>query len=518
MDFGEVSDSDAAALLAWVQALPEPDGLLAASDCEQAARQLGGLGFHVWQAGRSSAGLPLLVCSLVPEHARRVVCAYGYPHPDEPAGATGLLMLARGLAAGPPPGLEDVAWHLLLCADPDQGQINDRWVRRPSLDSYLRHNWRPLYQHLEVDYHFPVDHPPLYQPRAWAPEGLPVPLAESLALADLLTATKPDLLGLMHANHASGVYSYFTHRPHRSLTAAMDDSTRRLGLGAHLGERPDPGRRWQTRRPDLLKERRLADRLTRMHRMFGDLEGRRVVGCVSVAQFMESLRPDTMTLTPEVGLFSIAGIDDLTPSGQTREVTVRREMTRKGPRDVIRGQVTMPDGTQRLTLYHVAAVGRIGVAYGQRRMALTRGMAGVEAVELRRYYLQHADRIWATAKSHLTDDTPRRREREHVTVPAARVNDPSMLIFRTDPAYRRAATVAQVNDLQIRWGVQTCLWLGHGVGLYAEQDLRAAAGEQEHVLQDARGYLLDDRISLTPAGAQGRSQLIRLLLCAAALR
>jgi hypothetical protein len=144
-------------------------------------------------------------------------------------------------------------------------------------------------------------------------------------------------------------------------------------------------------------------------------------------------------------------------------------------------------------------------------------VAGVEAVELRRFFLGHADRIWARYQSELTVPSMRRREREHVRVPAARVNDQSMLIFRTDPAYERPATVAQAADFAARWGLQTCLWLGHGVQLYTEQGLEAAAAEQEKLLAWAQRTLLPTGLPVTDAGAQARSELARLLLTAAAV-
>jgi len=511
----EVDETRAGALIDWVARQPDLP-LLAASQVEDAVAELRDGGWETWLAGRSARGRAMHALAWEPDRPSLSVAAYGYPHPDEPAGSTALLMLARAINRGDlPPGLEDVAWHLMLCADPDQAARNDGWVRDPSLESYLRGNWRPLYLHLEVDYHFPIDHEPLLQPRSWAPQGLPKPLPESLAVADMIARARPDVLGLMHGNHASGAYSYFTHRPRRSLVAAFDESARKLGVAAHLGERPDPGKRWQTRRPDLLKERRLADRLKRMRRLFGDLEGQRVIGCVSVAQYAESLDPNTMTLTPEIGMFAIPGIDDLSPSGQQRQVTIANQQTRKGPRKATRGVMVMPDGSRHETLYHMTAA-TPGMPPTTETVAITRGMAGVEAVELRRFFLAHADRIWEGYREQLTVDSPRLRERKLIRVPAARVNDPSMLIFRADPAYQRPATVSQLADLRVRWGLQTCLWLGHGLQLYQEQGAIEAAAEQAKLLDWAQATLLPGGLTLVRPGRQARSQLARLLLSALA--
>jgi hypothetical protein len=144
-------------------------------------------------------------------------------------------------------------------------------------------------------------------------------------------------------------------------------------------------------------------------------------------------------------------------------------------------------------------------------------MAGVEAVEYRRFFLERADRIWAEHSVALSADSPRRREREHIRVPAARVNDPSMLIFRADPAYLRPATIAAVQDFRIRWGVQTCLWLGHGLQLYREQGLTVAAAAQERLLDWAQETLLPGGVAVAEPAVQARSQLARLLLTAAAV-
>lgn len=475
-------------------------------------------GFELWTAGRSSTGSPIEVLTYTPEQEVSTrVLAYGYPHPDEPSGATSLLMLAQALASGSqPPGLESTQWHLIFCADPDQAAGNEQWITAPSLDNYLRMNWRPLYQGLEVDYHFPIDHPPLLQPRHWAPEGMPVPLPESLALADALRRVRPDVLGLMHGNHASGAYTYLSHAPDRSLIQAMDLSSERLGVAAHRGERPDPGKRWIMDRPDVLKEKRLKDRLARMHKMFGDIEGKRIIGCVSVAQYMESLRSDTVILTPEVGLFEIPGVSDTDLVEETRQVQMSVERTRKGLREAYRNQLTMPDGSEQDILYHLAPTEREAGKAWMEDMLMTRGMAGVEAVEFRRFFLARADRIWAEYGQQATRDTSRLRERRKIQIPAARVNDPSMLIFRSDPAYRRTASQAQMADFSCRWAVQTCLWLGHGLQLYREQGLDGAAEKQAELLDWAQRFLLGDGLRSIPVAAQARSQLARLLLTTAA--
>jgi hypothetical protein len=397
---------------------------------------------------------------------------------------------------------------MVLCADPDQAELNTPWINSTGLDSYLEHHWRPIYQHLEVDYQFPIDHPPFWQPRHMSIRGLNQPLPESLALAQLIEKIQPQLLGLMHGNHVSGVYTYLSHRPHHSLVEAWDEGTECFGLQAHLGERPDPGKRWQTKRPDLLKERRLADRLRRAEKRFGDLEGRRLVGCVSVAQFLESLNPEAVVLTPEVGLWQPEGIGDVSPSEQNRKVRIEHKNTSKGWRQFWYGALTMPDGQQQTVCYHVLPAEGPSRAK-TKTVPLTAGMAGVEAVELRRWFLIHTDRIYREAS--LPHETVRLFERSKISVPGERVNDQSMLIFRTAATYQREATRAQWADLHYRWGMQTCIWIGHGLQLYLEQGDERSARAQAKLLAQAKKTLLGGLPEVVPTELQVRSQVHRLV-------
>lgn len=465
--------------------------------------------------GYSRSGRPINCLSLEAEDPQLRIFAYGYPHPDEPTGGTAVLELARRLAAGDlPPGLEHASWYLVLCADPDQAMPNRRWIRDPQLVNCLHHHWRPQYLGLEVDYAFPIDWGPFYQPRGWTRPGLRLPLPESLALADLISDVRPHLVGTMHANHASGVYSFFNHRPHASLIDAFDISTRAFGLRVHRGERPDPGKRWVKTRTDLLKERTLQDRLRRLRELVGDPGNRRYLGCVSIAQYLESLDPEAVILTPEVGIFDLPGIDDTQPTEQTRVVCDRIEQTRRGPRRVVRGMMEMPDGSARQVCYHIHPPDTPS-AGGEVELALTRGMAGVEAIERRRFWLARADRLWQAYRHQLDLLTDRRRERERIRVPARAVNDRAMLIFRTSPTYMRTATVAEALDFEVRWALQDCLWLGHARQLYEEQGLEEAEAKAAALLELASSRL--PALTPTPVAAQVQSQLARLLMTAAAM-
>lgn len=492
-----------------VQGLPEvspqdPEALTRrAAELEKRSR------FELINIGRSSAGAEIQALHW-PGRSGKVV-AWGYPHPDEPIGAMALSMLSEMLAAEQAPEwVDSLEWWIVLCADPDQAALN-RWTRSPSLTGYLESNWRPLYSGLEVDYHFPISSPPFLQRRGKSAEGLSPPLPESCALADLLDMARPDLLCLMHSNHVAGAYDYFAKRPSSDLVEAFDQVAQEFNTPRHLAERPDPGRRWKTARPDLLKEPTLKDRLRRAEVRFGDLAGLTLAGCVSAAQYLESLSPDSQVLTPEAGIWTPAGIDDTSPSGETREVTVRRFQKNGAWREGVYGNLLGAE------ICYQTSPASGDAPQKSKTVPLTRGMAGVEAIEARRHFLERADRIFEQAKPLLEgQDSHWLRERRAITIPGSRVNDRSMLIFRSDAAYRKQATVAQETDLRLRWGMQSCLWLSHSLQLYRHHGLDKQAAAQEELLRQARGALLQGLEETPSLDAAARSQLARVLLCASA--
>jgi len=496
-------------ILAAVSAMPD-QSLMSPERLKEQSKNL--KGFEAVQLGKSAKGQPIEALHW-PGSGESVV-AWGFPHPDEPTGALALMMLAEALSAGRLPEFAlKLDWWLVLCADPDQAAIN-KWIDQPSLDTYLEGNWRPLYSSLEVDYHFPIMDPPFIQTRHQAPTGIALPLPESCLLADLLDRTSPKLLGLMHANHVSGAYDYFLQRPSSDLIQAIDSVCRRLGIARHLGERPDPGRRWRTARPDLLREVELKERLRRAEVRFGPLAGRSLAGCVSAAQYLQSLRADAQVITPEVGLWQPKGIDCLSSSGQVRQITIRRFKSTKGWREGFYGNLVLPGG-QTIEICYLTQPAQGPASDRTSSIPLSRGMAGVEAVEARRHLLTKADLIWKSATRQLKGQNSRwLNERRQVTVPASRVNDRSMLIFRCDQTYRRPATVAQVEDLQLRWGMQSCLWLGHTLQLYQHHNLQQQANDQQALLEEAKSGLLSGLPALADPAQAARSQIARLLLCA----
>lgn len=495
-------------LLNWLRDIPDQALLTPEQIARRAEALVKRSDFSLEVIGKSSAGRDIQALHLA--GAGPAILAWGFPHPDEPLGALALLAMCEAIAdRGRPRGLEQAELWMVPVADPDQAALNSGWIAEGTLSAYLEGDWRPLYSGLEIDYQFPIMHPPFYQPRDRSIEGLGKPLRESNALADLIDRARPQLLGLMHSNHVSGAYTFLSHRPSSELIESFDLLNQSLGVRPHLGERPDPGRRWKTKRPDLLKEERLDSRKRKMERKFGSLEGKSLVGCVSAAQYLESLKPEALALTPEAGLWIPEEIDDRSLSGEKREVNKKRE----AGRERWYGNLPLGDGEEMEICYHTFK------SQGEDREVaeeteLTRGMAGVEAIELRRYFLSKADQIFEQAKPLLRDkDSPRLRERRAINVEGARVNDKSMLIFRADPSYRRPASKAEAQDLKLRWGMQTCLWLGHSLSLYREHGLEEAEERQAELLMGARQRLLPEIAEPLPDPMPAvRSQIGRLVL------
>jgi hypothetical protein len=492
-------------ILDWCDNI-QAESYLSPKEIDNRTVELLALGWRIKEWGESKNGKRIISFSW--GEGPRCLSAYGYPHPDEPLGATALMSFAKAVGFNGPP-FQDTRFEIILQADPDGALQNQSWVENPSLDNYFAFNWHPYYLGWEVDYAFPIDYGPFFQPASRQPLQKHAPLPESLALARWLKATKPGVLGLMHNEHVSGGYQFLVHRPSRSLVAGFDQINQCFGIPIHRGERPDPGERWIKARPDFLKERSLAHRQRLLERQVGPVEDRRYLGCVSVAQYLESLDAKAEVLTPEVGLWYREGIDDSSITGAVRETTVTRELTRRGMRIIQRGNLTLPDGSEKRVCYHIQPDDP-NAKTGKFIFPATRGMLGVEAIEHRRWFLAQADHIWLKAEEYLTLESPRRSEREAIRVPSSQVKDRAMLIFRTASQYLQLASVAHQADFEARWAFHTARLLGWNEQLYREQGIDWAWKAQYELRAHCQDSL--PPLKLTPASNASKSMIARWLL------
>lgn len=492
-----VADAHARALTGWASDL-RVGGHVAPSQVADAEAQLQALGLTAERIGRSSSGRTIRALRWGrPDVSRRVV-AYAYPHPDEPHGAAGLLALGRALAAGDPPGLQDTCWWLVMCADPDQAKHNTWIAPRVELERYVREYWRPTTLGLEVDYAFPIDHPPFWQPRGDHPQAKRTTLPESLALAELIERVRPQLVCCLHGDTASGVYTYVTRRPDRTLVDAWDMTTAAAGLDVHRGELPDPGRPRVRGRGDVLAERDLAGRLRAVEARLGPATAdTRFIGPVSVAQFCEALDPGIVVLTPEVPLFDCAGVGDVSPAGE------RRVVHHRGGRCYI--EVILPDGQRDEVHVHPCADGDV---------RLTRGMALLEELHRRAWWQRQWRTLLAAHRDQMADSDMLRQLDGLVKRPVLAADQHVARRALRDPAFRVEATVAQIVQHRVRGHLQTCADIGLLVRALREQDI--ADPRTDELLEDALSALPD----LSPVDPQqiAVSQIGRLLVTAAAVR
>ncbi|WP_405365816.1 M14 family zinc carboxypeptidase [Kitasatospora sp. NBC_00039] len=190
-------------------------GYPTAARAEAAARRLARLHpdrCRLREAGRSRAGRPLLLLSV--DDGGRAVLVVGGPHPNEPVGRAAALRLAeRLLELAPRPG---VAWHILLCLDPDGAALNEGWLDGPlTAARHYEHFYRPAFEE---------------QPEQLPPAGRGrTPMPESLALTGLIDELRPVLQCSLHGVDFGGAFVQLT-RPVPGLPARFAASVARGGL------------------------------------------------------------------------------------------------------------------------------------------------------------------------------------------------------------------------------------------------------------------------------------------------
>ncbi|WP_217924726.1 hypothetical protein [Miltoncostaea oceani] len=487
--------------------------------------------------GSSSAGRPITMLST--GTGSRSVLAWGYPHPDEPLGAMALAWLAERVSEGDPALSALARFHLVFCADPDGARINRAWAESPSLENLLS-TIRPEHLAREADYGFPVRYGPFEQPddldgaracheaaRCVEPwicgvicrrHGLPAgPSAESLALANAIRITRPDLVASCHDTVVGGCFTFILHPPGHEALDALRDIPGALGLARQLGQKIDHGRPWRPGEIDLIREPRIEGEALRFLRRPGIDPQLTYLGCVSAAQHLQSVLPTSQFIVPEAPHLSTPAFGDTTPLTQTRELRLSHEARRRGMRWCLRGVHLLPDGTAAEILYRMSesapAYLPVRRRVGPLSLPVSVGMLGMEAVADRRWALSQVDALYRGLPAWLRDsDHPIAAERRALRTPAAHVNDRSQQIFRLSPYTDRAASVAHQADFTWRWSIETARWAGQLARLIDDeggpQDARERLGR---LIGQLTGPLPQTmrRSEVRPAGAA--SQLARIV-------
>lgn len=430
------------------------------------------------QIGESLQGRPIRMLSL--GAGRLSVLAYGHPHPDEPLGASALAWLAERLATSDPALCGIARFHLVLCADPDSSAMNEGWGRRGTMEALLE-TVRPEHLAREIDYGFPVRWGPFEQPpsyegalscyaaaRCLDPAGcgpvcqrLRLPAGtypESRALARAIQITDPDLVVSLHDTVVGGCFSFLLEKPTSELTRQMLEIPGACGLPRQVGQKVDSGRPWIAGVPDLIREPRIETEARRFLRRPGVDPGLTYLGNVSAAQHLQSVRPGAQFLVPEAPHLTNASFGDQTPLGQTRRVSLSREMRVKGLRWCVRGEMVLPDGGREGLLYRMSAETPYGLPArpGSYEIPLSVGMLGVEAICLRRWAFNQTDELAQMLPEWLrSSDHQIAAERRAIRVRAHLVNDRSLRIFRLSPYTDRIATRAHAADFQWRWRIES---------------------------------------------------------------
>lgn len=478
-------------LLSWLERL-DVDGWPGPDDCQRALADLRAQGHAVRHVAWSPQRRELQ--SVTVGSGGRRVLAWGYPHPDEPLGAAALLALARALARDIPAVLADLQLTLVACADPD-GAARNTWTAQPSLSRFLREHHRPVSSDLEVDYMFPVDHGVLYQPRFWAPEGVPLPLAESVGLADLLERVQPHVVGLLHDHHCSGAYTFLSAPPSPSLLSAFSRVARWSGVRDHTGRLPDAGRHWTGGSPHALAEPRLADHVYRLRERFGTLDGHRVAGPVPASVFCQTLPAPPAVITPEAGLWRARALGDAEPL----DCPPLRWRTVAG-RQAAFAAAQLPDGQQVQLLVHL----------GDRAAQPALAAHAAQVVAERAWWLARLERIWQQHASALAPSAQVQERRLTRQAAGDALRRSAWRLTVEEPALARRE---QIGDLRARSLFDCALGAGQDRQLLLAAGADAAAAQIDRLLVELEEQL-EPLIEPVDPGALVRSQLARLLLVA----
>lgn len=527
-------------LAAAIEEVLEPECWPTPDELDDILERWSAAGAQLIELGQSSAGRPIR-CAVIGlgQAPTKTMLAWGYPHPDEPIGAAALVALGEAALAGKLGELAYWRMALVLCADPDQAS-RQLWLHGDgSAREFARGCWRPIHLGLEVDYGFPIDWGPFYQPPDYEGKchtseecarrcgGPPCryaerpfrPLPESMALERALMMLRPELVFSMHCTHTGGDYTFLLAREDDDVLDDLVAIPAACGTVRHLGEPIDRGRRWRRHDPDLIRERTLENRRRALERHPAYKPGYAYAGNAAAVSVIEANLPGTQFVCPEATHFRHPDFGD---TSLTDEQVTLRIAIEKRPRGTYQTTRFEDNGEWAIASQKTVSTAELrGRSASGREHEITttapRSVLGVRALLRRRRALATADRIWErVAKLPGLAYHPYRDERARLTVPGAYVNDGSMLVFRTRPDYRRAATRAQAADFNWRWPLHTASLLGNMANFLRHQD----PGEPEisRALRELDALIDAELVTVppqlrdeAPKAPAMRSQLARVL-------
>lgn len=475
-------------LWAALESIPDPGGWPGPEDTDEKLDEWQKEGVEVIDLGFSKEGRPIRAGVFpLSEKPTRTMLAWGYPHPEEPIGAAGLMALGDLALAGKLGDLSAWTLVLVLCADPDQAR-KQLWLKDPrTAEDFVASSWRPIKLGLEIDYGFPINWGPFWQ----TPDSIGTcntskecqelhngppcpykdfpfkPLPESLSLTRAIDLFQPEVVAAMHSNHSGGDYTFLMLRESEELFQDMFLIPEEAGSCRHLGEPLDRGRRWKRSEPDLLQERLLKHKKAVLERHPEYEEDAQYYGNVSAGNYVESRPWVAQFICPETTLFRHEAFSDRSPTRQRVVVRITDE-TRRGRRY----RVLRFSHHGEWVVGHQERVEKSEkIVEEEKEILVPRSVLGVRALLRRRRALHEADLIWEDLKN-LKDLRwhPYLDERAALKVPGEYVGDGSMRIFRAREDYRRTATKAQEATFAWQWPLHTAALLGNFRNFLHAQD------------------------------------------------
>jgi hypothetical protein len=528
-----LSDLFPADVVALLEDRSHSHDLMDVDACARKLDEWGSRGVELRVLGFSRSGAP--ITAAVIGDGSRTLLAWGYPHPDEPLGTVALARLGDALISGRLRSLGGWRVVLVLCPDPDNVR-EQRWLTAdPTLKEFVSGCWRPTHIGVEVDYGFPIDYPPFWQPEDYQgrcrtrtdcslicgdsccarARDVFGPLPESLALAQAIKEFAPDLVASMHSTHTGDDYTFLLNKETDQTLRDLTSVPTLIGTGRYLGEPIDRGRRMKSDSPDLIQERSLAWFIRNLKRSPFYNPEFEYHGNKSAAAFIGSLSSGTQFICPESSHFRHNAFADTTSlKHEIKALVSVEERPKAGRSRVLR--IRAHDGA-----WVIAHQDRKpGASLSEQKPSMvpvTRGMLGVLAVHQRRKALAAADRIWERVQK-LPDLKyhPYLDERAELSVPGRYVNDQALRIFRLREDYRRSPTVAQAASFNWLWPAHTASLMGNFRVFLAAQDQKLPqirdAVDAVTAIQEAELSSLPDQLQRSSIPEAVSSMLARVLL------